>query len=108
MKIQINITETSKEVIVEESCNLKELATFIQVSFPDHYPEFKIVPKVIKDYVKPYIINPYTSPYWQQPYYLYNPYPTTAGSSNYPPSTTTKLVNGTYNVDVQMRQTLNT
>jgi hypothetical protein len=119
MKIQINITETSKEVIVEESCNLKELATFMQVSFPDYYHEFKVVPKIIQNWGTPYVINPYIVPYWKQPYYY--GYDTitvnTNGAINLSssggthhidlnnPSITRTLNKGTYNVEVLMRET---
>jgi len=96
MKIQINITDSVKEVIVEESCNLKELATFMQVSFPNHYHEFKIVPKVIRSTVSPIVINPYTSPYWNKPWYA------TGGAGV---TATTNPLSGTYCIDLRMDRT---
>lgn len=106
MKLQINITETTKEVIVEESCNLKELSTFMQVSFPDYYHEFKVVPKIIQNFGAPIIINPYTLPYYRQPWY--GGFTTTespfVGSAGLAPSVST-LNKGSYNVEVLMRGT---
>lgn len=115
MKIQINITPTTKEVVVEESCNLKELAAFMQVSFPEHYPEFKLVPKVIINQGTPIIINPYVTPYWRQPWYgnvnynsgTYTSNQSYVGDAGLAPAVNT-LASGTYSVIVDMRNTAST
>ena len=70
MKIQINITNTSKSVSVEENCNMKEFVEFMQTSFPTCWEEFQVSTQNIINYSSPIYVDRYV-PYWRQPWWGY-------------------------------------
>lgn len=94
MRIQINITDTSKSISVEESCNLSELVDFMQTAFPENWKEFKVETKCVIHYSNPITIQPYW-PYWINPWYgNTGTIPLNGTTTN-----TAKLIPGQYNVD---------